>query len=153
MTTGFYSDEIRDCYVALSPDVVDSKLQAAIAHLRVQTFSSEVESIDDFLVYIEKYPETLTTCQGDDFKSDMDKIATWREILADPETLSRTMTENYAKHKEEIDGDAWRILMFWDTPQNFEAGLQLGLAFSLLIGPIPTDEDDLSDVSDLEFLN
>ena len=56
-------------------------------------------------------------------KDDLRRVAEWSKILDDPETLSKTMTENYLSHKAELDGDGNRLLMFWDTPQYYEAGL------------------------------
>ena len=55
------------------------------------------------------------------------------------------MTENYETHKNEIDADGNRILMFWDIPQYYESGLQLGFAFQFLIGPI-SSQVDIQDV-------
>ena len=66
--------------------------------------------------------------------------------MDDPETLSKTMTENYLANKTDLDADGTRLLMFWDIPQYYEAGLQLGFLFEVLIGPIPTQ-------TDMEFLS
>ena len=61
LTTGFDEPAAEDCYKAMSPDKLDADLQSSIAKLR----NGLVVSIDDWLIFIKEFPQTLQGCSDD----------------------------------------------------------------------------------------
>ena len=63
------------------------------------------------------------------------------------------MTMNYQKYERDIRGDATRILKYWDVPEYYSSGAQLGFAFIELIGPITDTVDELDATATPDFIN
>ena len=113
--TSITPEQLEECYVAPKPDLLDKELTSGISLLRKGTFVSEVASGAAFLTFVKHFPVALTTCQISSLPHDLDLISNWTLALNDPETLGKTVTENYMQYKDQVDTDTHYILIYWDS--------------------------------------
>ena len=77
MTSAYLEDEIEDCYVAPKPNTLDTELQIAIAKLRKNSFTAEIESIAAFSEFIKHFPSALSTCTNQKVIENVNMINDW----------------------------------------------------------------------------
>ena len=103
--------------------------------LKKGTEAGQIAAGIDYSLYVSQLQSMLGSCP--DLQSDLKKIDDWAQIFSEPELFGKTVTINFIKEKDLVEGDIKLLEQYWDAGDYYTSGLTLAYIANVLVGPIP----------------